>query len=195
MLNFKENIVLENDRVLLRPLEASDFQNLLNFSINEPELWTYSLMQATNANELKNYVNSALQNRQSALEYPFIVYDKTNESFAGTTRFYGIQEKDKCLSIGYTWYGKAFQGTGLNKAVKYLLLEFTFETLEYERIEFRTDAENKKSIAALKSIGAKEEGKLRSNGVKPDGTRRDSTVLSILRTEWFQIKNNELAGN
>jgi RimJ/RimL family protein N-acetyltransferase len=193
MINFKENLILENDRVLLRPLEESDFHELLKFSTNEPELWTFSLMQATNAKELRNYIDTAIQNRQSELEYPFIVYDKLSGTFAGTTRFYSIQEKDKCLSIGYTWYGKAFQGTGLNKAVKYLLLQFTFETIGYERIEFRTDAENKKSIAALKSIGTTEEGRLRSNGVKPDGSRRDSVVLSILRTEWSQIKTNQLA--
>ena len=91
--------------------------------------------------------------------------------------------------------GKVFQRTGLNKAVKSLLLQFTFDTLAFERIEFRTDAENKKSIAALKSIGAKEEGILRSNTFKPDGTRRDSFVLSILRAEWNNIKIQELGKN
>ncbi len=188
MINFKKNIVLENDRVLLRPLEQSDYYHLLKFSINEHELWTYSLMTAANEVQLRNYINAALENRAMELDYSFIVYDKTSSSYAGTTRFYSIQEKDKSLSIGYTWYGKDFQGTGLNKAVKFLMLQFTFEILGFERIEFRTDTENKKSIAALKSIGAKEEGILRSNSLKPDGMRRDSLVLSIIKSEWNEIK-------
>ena len=57
------------------------------------------------------------------------------------------------MQLGYTWYGKEFQGTGLNKHCKYLLLEFAFEKMQVERVEFRADANNEKSIAAMKSIG------------------------------------------
>ena len=63
-------------------------------------------------------------------------------------------------------------------------MEFAFEILKMDRVEFRADNENKRSISAMKSIGCKEEGILRSNGFKADGTRRDSIVLSILKDEW-----------
>lgn len=56
--------------------------------------------------------------------------------------------------------------------------------MNIERVEFRADYANKKSIAAMKSIGCKEEGILRSNGVRPNGERRDSIILSILKQEW-----------
>jgi N-acetyltransferase len=72
----------------------------------------------------------------------------------------------------------------LNKACKFLLLSFAFEKMGMERVEFRADNLNKRSIAAMKSIGCKEEGVLRSNSVKQDGLRRDSIVLSILKGEW-----------
>ena len=88
------------------------------------------------------------------------------------------------MLLGFTWYGKSFQGTGLNKACKYLLLDFAFDQLLYERIEFRADLNNKRSINAMKSIGCKEEGILRSESFRPDGSRRDSIVLSILKSEW-----------
>jgi RimJ/RimL family protein N-acetyltransferase len=52
------------------------------------------------------------------------------------------------------------------------------------RVEFRADATNARSIAAMKSIGCVEEGILRQHQPKPDGTRRDSIVLSILKQEW-----------
>jgi len=85
--------------------------------------------------------------------------------------------------MGYTWYGKDFQGTGLNSHCKLLLLAYAFETLELERVEFRADANNARSIRAMKSLGCKEEGILRSNCASPTG-RRDSIVLSILKNEW-----------
>jgi len=184
MLNFKVNYTLENEMVKLRPLELNDFENLLHFSINEPELWTYSLIQANSENNLKKYIELAINGRENSKEYAFIVFDKRAEKFVGSTRFYDIQIENLTLQLGYTWYGKDFQGTGLNKNCKYLLLEFAFEILKMERVEFRADYENKRSISAMKSIGCKEEGILRSESFRPDGSRRDSIVLSILKSEW-----------
>lgn len=191
--NFNKKYILENEVVLLRPLEVSDLKNLLPFSLNEPELWKYSLILASNKEELKNYISIALSQRENKKEYPFIVFDKRTNSYAGSTRFYDIQLSNKCLQLGYTWYGKEFQGTGLNKNCKYLLLAFAFEKLDIERVEFRADNTNEKSIAAMKSIGCKVEGVLRSNGIRPNGERRDSIILSILKSEWEnEVKENLL---
>lgn len=188
----KENYILEDERVLLRPLKAGDFAHLKTFSENEPDLWTYSLVPANGVENLKAYMDYALQKKETGSSYPFIVWDKQSGKYAGSTRFYDIQLKHSCLQLGYTWYGKAFQGTGLNKHCKYLLLTFAFETLEVERVEFRADARNERSIAAMKSIGCISEGILRSNCSSPDG-RRDSIVLSILKDEWFaSVKQNLL---
>lgn len=183
--NFKEKYQLENGTVLVRPLEHTDFENLIQFALNEPELWEYSLQKGSGVEGLKNYINTAITNRKKENSYPFIVFDKKTNSFAGSTRFYDIQLTNKSLQLGFTWYGKDYQGTGLNKNCKYLLLEFAFEKMKMERVEFRADFENKKSIAAMKSIGCIEEGVLRKNFVKPSGERRDSIVLSILKKEWL----------
>ncbi len=183
-LHFSENYILENDRVMLRPLKLADFENLLPFSIHEPEIWTYSLVHAIGEEGLKNYLQLAIDARKSGKEYPFIVFDKRTKQYAGSTRFYDIQPANQCLQLGFTWYGKQFQGTGLNKHCKLLLLTLAFEQLEMQRVEFRTDSNNKKSIFAMKSIGCTIEGILRSNGIRTDGTRRDSIVLSILKNEW-----------
>jgi RimJ/RimL family protein N-acetyltransferase len=59
-----------------------------------------------------------------------------------------------------------------------------------ERVEFRADFDNKKSIAAMKSIGCIEEGVLRSDTPRVDGGRRDSIVLSILKSEWAHVKES-----
>jgi N-acetyltransferase len=186
---------LENERALLRPLLESDIDYLQTFSINEPELWKYSLVQAIGVDGLKKYIQLALEAKAKGTEYPFIVFDKKENAYAGSTRFYDIQCSQKTLQLGYTWYGKQFQGTGLNKHCKYLLLEFAFEKLRMERVEFRADNTNARSIAAMKSIGCQVEGILRSNGYNPEGNRRDSIVLSILRQEWFDSVRTKLRGH
>ncbi|MDW8851048.1 GNAT family N-acetyltransferase [Flavobacterium sp. MMLR14_040] len=190
--NFSDNIILEDDLVLLRPLQESDFDNLLEFSINEPETWKYSLVGADRKENLINYIQSAIKARENKKEFPFIVFDKKSQKYAGSTRFYDIQLEYKTVQLGYTWYGSAFRGTGLNKHCKFLLLQFAFETLGMERVEFRADNNNDRSIAAMKSIGCKVEGVLRSHmPTRNNEVRRDSIVLSILKEEWFaEVKEN-----
>jgi RimJ/RimL family protein N-acetyltransferase len=193
-LNFPQNITLENDRVLLRPLEANDIEHLLEFSINEPEIWKYSLIDAVGKENLENYIHVALEAKQEKSQFPFIVFDKITGKYAGSTRFYDMQLSHKTLQLGYTWYGKAFQGTGLNKHCKYLLLEYAFETLGMERVEFRADNNNERSKAAMLSIGCKVDGVLRKNVPNLEGGRRDSIVLSILRNEWYEEVKENLKG-
>ncbi|PZX94313.1 N-acetyltransferase [Flavobacterium aquariorum] len=189
---FPQDIILEDEMVLLRPLQATDVENLLDISINEPETWEYSLVRANGKENLQNYIQIALKARENQTEYPFIVQDKKTGKYAGSTRFYDINMGFKTLQLGYTWYGKDFRGTGLNKHCKYLLLQFAFETLGMERVEFRADNNNQRSIAAMKSIGCKVEGVMRSQMPTADSdVRRDSIVLSILKDEWF----NEVKGN
>jgi len=190
--NFSDNIILEDDVVLLRPLQKTDVENLLEFSINEPETWKFSLAGADGKENLIQYIQSAMQQRENHKEFPFIVFDKKSQKYAGSTRFYDIQPEYKTVQLGYTWYGSAFRGTGLNKHCKFLLLQFAFETLGMERVDFRADNNNERSIAAMKSIGCKVEGVLRSHMPTANkDVRRDSIVLSILRTEWFdEVKEN-----
>lgn len=183
--DFSQPIKLENDRVILRPLEQNDFTYLLPFSENEGDLWNFSLTPAGGAKNLQNYIDKALEAKDKVQAYPFVVFDKKTQKTAGSTRFYDIQITHNVLSLGYTWYGKEFQRTGLNRNCKYLLLSYAFDTLGVDRVEFRADLRNVKSIQAMKQIGCTQEGILRSNCSGPNG-RRDSIVLSILKPEWNQ---------
>lgn len=187
MIDFNSNnkYILENDSVLLRPLNINDFKHLVCFAKNELELWKFSLITVQSEEGLKNYIEKAIEQKATGTEYPFIVFDKVTQQYAGSTRFYDIQVNNKSLQLGYTWYGKAFQGTGLNKNCKLLLLQFAFEELGMERVEFRADNNNERSKAAMKSIGCVEEGVLRSHLPYITGVRRNSIILSILKNEWY----------
>jgi RimJ/RimL family protein N-acetyltransferase len=183
--NSKEEYILEDEHVLLRPLRTDDVKNLLSIAVNEPETWKYSSKNAGSEALLTQYINEAVDLRTTGLEYPFIVFDKKANAYAGSTRFYDIQQENVSLQLGYTWYGKDFRGTGMNKHCKFLLLQFAFESINAERVEFRADARNEVSIAAMKSIGCTVEGLIRSHAYLRDGGRRDSVILSILKDEWF----------
>jgi RimJ/RimL family protein N-acetyltransferase len=192
MIKIPADLILENERVLLRPLAAGDEELLLPFAFNEAEIWTYSLQSAAGEAGMHQYVQDALADFTSGWAFPFIVFDKQTGSVAGSTRYYDINFAQKSLQIGYTWYGKNHRGTGLNKNCKFLLLQYAFEALEFERVEFRADANNSRSVAAMKSIGCVEEGILRNHVFKSGGGRRDSIILSILHKEWLAGVKNRL---
>ena len=184
MIDTTAQLILENDRVQLRPLLLDDLPYFLPFAEHEPTLWTYALEPVAGPENMRKYVQHAVNEREAGRQYPFIVFDKQAGQYAGCTRFYDIQNAFGSTQLGYTWYGSAFQRTGLNRHCKLLLLDYAFGPADLERVEFRADAQNAPSIAAMKAIGCQPEGILRSHMPKPDGSRRDSIVLSILRHEW-----------
>lgn len=181
---FTHTPVLENNRVLLRPITEEDYDHLLPFSLHEPDTWKYGLVTAAGEDNLRNYLRAAVKNREEKKEFPFIVYDKAAGRYAGSTRFYDIQQPWLTTQLGYTWYGEEFRRTGLNRHCKFLLLSYVFETWGLVRCEFRADANNAPSVAAMKAIGCVEEGILRNHMPTAQGGRRDSIILSILKTDW-----------
>jgi RimJ/RimL family protein N-acetyltransferase len=182
------DFILENERVLLRPLVQEDAVFLSAYVREEPTLWKYALTPITTEQEFDQYIGTAVESRGLKTGYPFIVFDKLQNKYVGSTRFYDIQLNNRSTQFGYTWYSESTWGTGLNEHCKLLLLEFAFETIGFERVEFRADNRNKRSIAAMKKIGCTVEGVLRNHLPTSDGTRRDSIVLSMLKEEWPSIK-------
>ncbi|MDI3319593.1 GNAT family N-acetyltransferase [Pinibacter soli] len=153
--DFSKDYILEDDRVLLRPLKKEDAEFLVPFAEQEPDIWKFSTMPVAGSENMKKYIDLTLQARIDKKEYPFIVFDKNENAFAGSTRFYDIQLGNQTLQLGYTWYGKKFQRSGLNRHCKLLLLTFAFEKINMERVEFRADALHEKSINAMKISAAR----------------------------------------
>ncbi|MDM1503303.1 GNAT family N-acetyltransferase [Myroides marinus] len=180
-----QDVVLMDDKIILKPLEAYNYEDLVDYAISQPDIWKYATVGLEGADGMKAYIETALADRAIGKSYPFIVFDKQTEKYVGSTRFYNIDQKNKTLWLGYTWYAKETQGTGVNKHAKYLLFQYAFEVMGMERIEFRVDNTNGRSKAAVKSIGCTLEGVLRSEIIINTGRRRDTAVFSILKDEWF----------
>jgi len=191
-LNFSEDYILENRRVKLIPLRINHIKNLIEISKDE-SIWIYFFEHGKDLGSLTTYVESAIENRKLGREYPFAIYDKRTGKYAGSTRFYDYSQDINTIKLGHTWLGKDFQGTGLNKNVKYLLFKFAFEKLKVERIGFGAYSDNLRSIAAMKSVGCKTEGFLRHMFPSINGIgRTDAILMSILKYEWEESVKNKL---
>jgi N-acetyltransferase len=185
---FEQEIILENDRSLIRPLQIDDVENLLAAAAADKNLVQYSPFPIYTKELLQQYIEIALEERKNKLRYPFVLFDKKINAFGGTSSYMNISGKDKRLEIGHTWIGPAFQRTGFNRNNKYLMFSFVFDQLVYERLELKTDERNLQSRAAIEKIGGQFEGIFRSHMVMADGFRRNTVYYSILKNEWNEIK-------
>ena len=186
--NFNDLICLENDRVRIEPLIAAHAESLNPIIQKDESLMKYSSIPLRDETELQQYIAIALQAKQDRVRYPFAIFDKQAKTYAGSSSYAFISNKDGRLEIGFTWIGYEFQRTGLNKAMKFLMLQYAFENLGFSRVEFRADSRNLQSRNVIEKIGAIFEGELRSYVLKYDGYRSNTVYYSILADEWPGIK-------
>jgi len=180
---------LENNRVKLSLLDLSNYRHLIPIA-QEKDLIYYSPSYISSPEKLKAYVQVAVDGYYNKTIIPFIIYDKAKQTYAGSTRFGLINNKNKVLHIGWTWIGKEFQGTGLNKQMKFLMLQYAFEELKFDKVEFRIDERNIKSRRAVEKIGGTLEGILRKDTLMNDGFKRSTCCYGILKEEWSKIKSS-----
>lgn len=185
-MNF--NPTLENRRVLLRPMQLTDVALLKYLALSQPELYQLMSSSIRSEEELCRFVKEGIHDREAGISIPFVVIDKDTNQVAGSTRFGHIETRHKRLEIGWTWIGKQFQGTGLNKAMKYLMLEYAFEVMDMNRVEIKTNEQNLRSRKAIEHIGGRFEGIFRNHMINDDGTVRNTVYYSILKEEWPAIK-------
>lgn len=174
---------LENEFVLLSPLTLKNYQELIPVASQE-KLVQYSPSDIYTPETLQNYVTIALEQKERMISIPFIIFDKTRQQYAGSTRYMNIHWKNKVLEIGSTWIGKEFQGSGLNTQMKHLMIDYAFDIMDFEKVEFRIDERNIRSRKAVEKLGGILEGILRRNVYLLDGFKRNTCCYGILKEEW-----------
>ena len=182
---------MQGNWVRLEPLSTLHAADLFNNTAGDEELWRWVVTRFpiphTEA-EMYNLISHLVAQRDSGLREPFAVIDlRTNET-VGNTSYLDISPDLGYLEIGDTFYGAVARRTGINTETKLLLLTEAFEVRGYERVQIKADNLNLRSLVAIERIGAKYEGTLRSHKIRRDGSRRDTAVYSIIKSEWSGVK-------
>lgn len=176
-----DKAVVEGRFVRLEPLQEHH-RELVRPAAQHPEIFeiTTSALGAL----FDPYIDNALRRTASGQELAFVVLHKAHGRPVGMTRYLNIEEAHKRLEIGSTWYEPSVWAGVVNPECKLLLLQHAFEGLKFNRVEFKTDLRNARSQAAIRKLGAKQEGVLRKHMVVADGYVRDSVLFSIVSDEW-----------
>lgn len=184
-------VILEGDFVRLEPLRLEHSDNLFEVGAEE-SLWRWTTNVIKSAEDMKRYIETALDEERRGVSLPFVTIEKASNKIVGSTRFGNIDTKNRRAEIGWTWINPAWQKTFVNTGAKFLMLQYAFEIWKCVRVELKTDALNEKSRRAILRIGATEEGILRRHMLTYTGRFRDTVYFSILDSEWSRVKENLL---
>jgi len=182
-------VTLEGRLVRLEPLALGHVPALAEIGL-DPELWRWTRDRPSTEAELRAYCKEPLAAAADGREVPFVQLERATGRPIGSTRFLNIARDDRRLEIGYTWLGRAWWGGGFNPDTKRTLLAHAFDDLGAHRVEFKTDALNGRSRAALRAIGATEEGVFRRHLLTYGDRVRDSAYFSVTWDEWPQVRDH-----
>ena len=183
-------VTLDGEHVRLEPL-SFDHVEALQAAGDDPRLFRWFGSDLSSPAAMREWVEAALDARDRGEALPFATVRRATDEVVGSTRFGNVAPDHDRVEIGWTWLAHEAQRTPVNTEAKYLMLEHAFETGGCIRVEFKTDSRNRRSRAALRRIGATEEGTLRQHMRTHQGVR-DSVYYSVLDVEWPTVKR-ELA--
>ena len=188
------NLQLETNIALLRPIEENDFTTFLQVAREDPGMWEYFSLNLADEVQLTRWMEMAFADKNANTRRPFTIIDKRTNAIAGSSSLGNISFYDKRVEIGWSWLGPAFRSTGLNRHAKYAMMKYAFESLGFERVEFKTDVLNQRARQGLKNVGGIEEGILRSHMTMWNNRRRTSIYYSVLKEEWPGLKERIFVG-
>ena len=188
-----ERIALDGEFVRLEPLERRHFEPLLEAVLTNPTVFAHIPYRMTERADFEKVF--ALAERMHAAESAIVFATCVGEARTpvGSTSIRWVDPATPSVEIGGTWIVPSWQRTRVNTEAKLLQLAHCFEVLGTARVEFKTDANNARSRAAIARLGATEEGTFRAHMRRHDGTLRDSVYFSMVSSEWPAVKTRLLA--
>jgi RimJ/RimL family protein N-acetyltransferase len=181
------DLTLQTSKVLLRPIEENDFNAFFELA-QDKDAWKYFTLNLADKDHLRKWMDLAYADRSANTRRPFTIIEKSTDKIAGSMSMGNISMHDLRLEIGWSWLGKEFRGTDVNRHAKYCMMKYAFEELGFERVEFKTDLLNARARKGLEKIGGKEEGILPSHMTMWNDRRRDSVYYAVLKNDWRGLK-------
>ena len=183
---------LEGAVVVVEPLAPAHEDGLWEAAF-DPSVWRWMPVNAIESREtFAAWFAEAVERTAAGLDQAFAVLDAGTGAPLGSTRYLALRPEHRGLEIGWTWLSVDAWGTGANVEAKLLLMGHAFDELGCIRVEFKTDARNERSRAALEALPARFEGIFRKHMVVRDGALRDSAWYSVTDEEWPAVRQNLL---
>jgi RimJ/RimL family protein N-acetyltransferase len=180
---------LEGSIVALEPL-AEEHTEGLWAAAQAPEIWAW-LAHLNESRELfEKWLALSFEAAREGREGTYATRQIHSGAVIGSTRYMNVRPADRVVEIGWTWLNPSAWRSGANVEAKLLMMRHAFEQLDCARVEFKTDARNERSRAALAALPAQFEGVMRNHMIIPTLGQRDSAYYSVIDSEWSEVRAN-----
>lgn len=185
-------VVLSTEHVKIRPLKTVSWQRLAEGLLYDGSFHAMNWGIKTPDDVKKMYENGiAAWNAKRGNPIVFLNHDETE--VLGMTNFMNVEPPNKMIEIGGTWINKKWQRSYVNTETKFALLQYCFETLKMNRVEFRIDSENIPSQKAVQRLGFHFDGLMPRRKVNANGHVRDYVFYSVTDQSWPEVKAHMLS--
>ncbi len=174
------NVLVDGD-VRLEPLADHHIEPLRAACARDLDIW-----EIYPVSMLGEHFDRAMEEFHATISWVrFAVMHR--DVLVGMTNYINPDAHNHVVEIGGTYIEPAARGrVGVNSAIKRLMITHAF-ACGFTRIEFRVDARNLRSQAAVRKLGAVHEGTLRRNRITWTGYVRDTCVFGLLRDDWAAV--------
>lgn len=176
---------LANRFVALEPIAEAHREGLRAACDADDDTWARLYPYSMAGEHFDPAFDGMLAAQAAGGRWAFAVIDTGR--IVGTTSYLTPSVADRSVEIGATYYRPDSRGGPVNPACKRLLLGHAFDE-GLNRVQFKIDAINTRSRAAVAKLGAMFEGVLRQDRVTWTGRVRDTAFYSILADEWPAVR-------
>lgn len=173
-------MILKGEKIMLRPVELSDLDRLLNINDEEVRQYLLSVFPLNRIREEEWIRNLYSSQRDIVLA---VVPLETNQ-LVGTTGLHSIDWVNRCAEFGIAITDKNFWNQGLGTEATRLTLKYAFEYLNLNRVQLRVYDYNPRAIHVYEKCGFVKEGVLRKARYLK-GEYHDVIVMGMLAQEYF----------
>lgn len=178
---------LVGSTITLLPMSLEHVDGLTEVGL-VPELWALQPREIRSRDEMRAYVESALEQFRIGDALPYVTVVNSPRRIVGSTRLFDIWRQHRRAEIGHTWITPSYQRTSVNTEAKLLLLSHAFETLGLQKVVLKTEVLNEQSQRAIERIGGVKEGVFYRHFIADNGRFRDMVYYAIFDRDWPVLK-------
>ena len=183
MLNHCGTKVMETKRLILRPFQYNDDEDMIQYWVSDPKIQSlYSEPVYTTKTEVKELLDKYISSYQKKDYYRWAIIEKESRSCIGQIAIFLVDNKNHFCEIEYC-IGSRFHRKGYATEAANIVIDYGFRHVNFHKVQVCHKEINIASKGVIAKCGFTYEGTLRDYFYM-DNKYVSRLYYSMLKSEW-----------